>query len=387
MIGRHPCAAVLWDAATDAPALLQAAPDLVVQLDAIRNELPVAASVSPFETDEATRPYRHLRAFYLRCAFGVIAVKGTEPLARDVAPHLEMLDGFRIEYPGRGKSLFSALEHFPLTEHKIPLALTAEEALQDARAAASVQLAHLGRFKTLARVPLPLLAARWPDAVTEMHLAKLLPLLSGRAWRIVQQVADQGLGVVVYAYPTVPLRVAHLPHLLQDSPSADWLTKLQTLVQPKVVIEHWLDLLARLLVLGFLPGSIESIGVGHCLEIKNATIDGGLVDLGSVCQVEALGQARSFDETLLAAMADLVKTCRFLLRGDASDVEAEYRNPSLAMLLAAHRLLPDLGDRVRRLGGADPRIQAFFAPVPASRSLPEELARLSGEETTVRGHG
>ncbi len=376
--GRHPVAELLWDVAGEAPELLSAAPHLAEAIAPMRRAMPVAATVSPFDDAEASRPWRHLRAFYLRGAGSVIAVKGTEPLATDVGAQLAIMRAFRIEYPGRGRSLFSALEHFPLTEQKVPLAVTAEEALEDARGAAAVQATHLARFGRLARVPLPLLVARWPYAVAEAHLARLSPLLSARAWRVVERLAGQGLGVVVYAYPAVPLRVGHLPELLRGRPGGDWMARLRTLADPEAAIGGWLDLLARLLVLGFLPGSIESIGVGHCLEMKNAVLDGGLVDLSSVCRAEAIRDAQAFDETLLATMADLAKTVRFLLRGDSPDVEAEYRNPSLAMLLVLHRLLPDLGERVRRLGGVDPRIEAFFAAHPAGHSLPAELSRLSG---------
>src|SRR3546814_19124412 len=76
--------------------------------------------------------------------------------------------------------------------------------------------------------------------------------------------------------------------------------------------------------------------------MKNAVIDGGFVDMGSVCRVEDVDDPRLFLETLLAAVADLVKTCRQFLRGNAADVEAEYRNQSLTMVLMQHRLLPDL---------------------------------------------
>jgi hypothetical protein len=131
---------------------------------------------------------------------------------------------------------------------------------------------------------------------------------------------------------------------------------------------------------------VESIGVGHCLEMKNAVIDGGLVDMGSICRVEDVTDPRQFSETLLAALADLAKTCRHFLRGDVVDVEAEYRNPSLAMVLALHRLLPDLARRVEKLGGADPRIVDFFKYVAAADILPAELSRLSPDGGGAGGH-
>src|SRR3546814_7263662 len=150
--------------------------------------------------------------------------------------------------------------------------------MEDVVSAAAVQRAHLARFGTLARVPLPLSAVRWPDAAAGDHLRRLAPLLSSRAQRVVERVAAAGLGAVVYHYPNVPQRVAHLPELLRDRPETGWLQRLSTVVDPGATVDGWLDLVARLLVLGFLPGSVESIGVGHCLEMKNAVIDGGFVD-------------------------------------------------------------------------------------------------------------
>jgi hypothetical protein len=378
----RPIDRILWDASIDAPEFSKLIPGLDM-----RAGLPSAASITPFDDAEAVRPYRHLRAFYLKRADGVVAVKGSEIMAADVDVHLGALADYRIEFPGRGRSLFSALEHFPLNEQKIPLALSLDEAMEDVRSAAAVQKVHLARFGTRAHVPLPLYAVRWPDSVAEAHLGRLNKLLSARARRTVERVAADGLGAVVYHYPCAPLRVAHLPELVRDRAEAGWLARLSAICDPTAALDGWLDLLARLLVLGFLPGSIESIGVGHCLEMKNAVIDGGLVDMGSVCRVEDVSDPRQFSETLLAALADLAKTCRQFLGGNAPDVEAEYRNPSLAMVLMLHRLLPDLAKRVDQLGGGDPRITDFFRSASAADSLPSELQRLSAGGAIGGGHG
>ena len=383
----RPIDRLLWDAAAEAPEFLAALPGLSAVQEEMRTAIPGAMTITPFDTETVIRPYRHLRAFYLRRPDGVLAVKGSEIMAEDVEIHLGALSDYRIEFPGRGRSLFSALEHFSLNEQKIPLALSVDEAMEDVVSAAAVQRAHLARFGTLARVPLPLFAVRWPDAAAKDHLRRLAPLLSSRARRVVARVAAAGLGAVVYHYPTVPQRVAHLPELLRDRPETGWLQRLSAVVDPGATIDGWLDLVARLLVLGFLPGSVESIGVGHCLEMKNAVIDGGFVDMGSVCRVEDVDDPRLFLETLLAAVADLVKTCRQFLRGDAPDVEAEYRNPSLAMVLMQHRLLPDLAARVERLGDADPRIATFFRGAAAGTALPLELQQLSADADVGGGHG
>lgn len=379
--------AIVWDAGTSAPALVEAVPGLAGHLAALRRSVPVAHELRPFAADGFTRPHRHLRAFYKSVPEGVIAIKGSEPLAPGLAPHFGVLRGFRIDYPARGKSLFSALEHFPLIEQKIPLAVALDEAREDAAAAETVQSAHLARFGTVARVPLPLLVLRWPDAAVEQHLATLAPLLSKRARRIVETQAEGGFGAFVYYYPTVPLRVAHLPAILGlTGHEPAWRTKLAGLTDPAAAIERWIDLVARLLALGFLPGSIESIGVGHCLEIKNAVIDGGFVDLGSVQRFEEVTTPQGFAEPLLAALADLAKTVRHMLRGDATDVEAEYRNPSLTMLMVLHRLLPALGERVRALGPADPRLADFFAPKAAAEGLMQGVEALYAEEAAAGGH-
>lgn len=378
---------IVWDAGTEAPALVEAVPGLSRHLTALREAVPVAHELRPFSAGAFTRPHRHLRAFYKSVPEGVIAVKGSEPLAPGLTPHFAAMSRFRIDYPARGKSLFSALEHFPLIEQKIPLAVTLEEAREDAGAAASVQSAHLARFGATARVPLPLLVLRWPDVAVEQHLAALSPLLSRRARRIVETQAAGGFGAFVYHYPAVPLRVAHLPAILSlTGHEPSWGAKLADFIDPATTIERWIDLVARLLVLGFLPGSIESIGVGHCLEIKNAVIDGGFVDLGSVQRMSEATTPQGFAEPLLAAIADLAKTIRHLLRGDAADVEAEYRNPSLTMLTVLHRLLPALGERVRALGPADPRLVEFVARKPAAEGLMQGLAALYPGDAAAGGH-
>ncbi|MGV5609378.1 hypothetical protein ACRTCO_32070, partial [Burkholderia pseudomallei] len=146
----HAPAAILWDAADAAPELVAARPALADALAALRAGMPAAGRIAPFDEPAAVRPYRHLRAFYLRRADGVLAIKGSEIFAADVEPHLRMLGAHRVEFPGRGRSLFSALEHFPLNEQKIPLAMSIDEALDDVQAAAAVQRAHLARFGCIA---------------------------------------------------------------------------------------------------------------------------------------------------------------------------------------------------------------------------------------------
>lgn len=376
--------ALAWDVAAEAPELRDALAAIVPGLDArlarLRDAVPCAPTVRPFAIEEGevryVRPYRHLRAFYEHVPGGVIAIKGTEPHAADRDAHLRSLAEFRVDYPARGRSLFSAAEHFALVEQKVPLALGVDEALEDVRCAAMLQRAHLARHGELARLPTPLLALAWPEATRTQHLEALRPLLSQRAFRIVEAFTQHGLGAVVYFYPALPIRVAHLAAEL-GAGAEPWLTRLARRTDPALTVDRWLDLVARLLALGWLPGRTEHIGIGHCLELQNAVIDGGFVDVGSVIAMDQVRSDRAFQEMLLAAIADLARTIRHFILGPVPDAEAEYRNPSLAMLQTLHRVLPALVDRIVRHEPTDPRLLAALRRRPTFEALAHELTLLT----------
>lgn len=385
--------AVAWDIAQEAPdlrgALAAVVPGLDGRLAQLRDALPCAQTISPFSVGDGqaryVRPYRHLRAFYEHVPGGVIAIKGTEPHAADRDAHLRALADFRVDYPARGRSLFSAAEHFALVEQKVPLALGVDEALEDVRCAAMLQAAHLARHGELARLPTPLLALAWPEATRTQHLEALRPLVSQRALRIVDAFTRHGLGAVVYFYPALPIRVAHLPAELGAGPEP-WLTRLARRTDPATTVDRWIDLVARLLALGWLPGRTEHIGIGHCLEMQNAVIDGGFVDVGSVVAMDQVGSDRAFQEMLLAAIADLAKTIRHFILGPVADAEAEYRNPSLAMLQTLHRVLPALVDRIARHEPADRRLLEALRRRPPFEALAQELNLLTPPALATGDH-
>lgn len=383
-------AKILWDIADEAPELLHALnpgwPEINSKLNQLRKQLPCANSINPFCDGDLQRPYRHLRAFYQSSPAGpaVLAYKGSEVHALDRDQHLAVLAGFRVDYPGRGKSLFSAAEHFALIEQKVPLALSSEEAIDDARAAAQLQQAHLQRFSGLAHTPCPLLVVQWPEQIRDSHLQALRPILSGRAMHVVENMTRQGLAAIVYHYPGLPLRVAHLPQELKKSPGNNWLEKLSALTanydkSPEQVIDAWIALVARMLSLGFLPGRTEHIGIGHCLEMQNAVIDGGFVDVGSIIKMTEIHSEKAFMEMLMAAFADLSKTVRHFLLGAVPDVEAEYRNPSLVMLACLQRVIPQLLQNLATYTDLHPWLQAYLERGQAScyAALSVELQQLS----------
>lgn len=354
--------------------------------------IPLAPGIAPADGGEWVRPYRHLRAFYLRVEDGVLAVKGSEPFAADLIPHLQGMAGYRVTYPSRGKSLFSALEHFPLVEQKTPLAVPLGEALEDAERALAWQHAHLERFDGIAHAPLPLRVVRWPESVVAEYRRTLLPMLSARARAIIERVLNDGLGCLIYHYPTLPLRAAHLDELLGGTPS-DYPSRRAALeergIDPRRTVDGWLEQGARMLAAGYLPGSVESIGIGHCLEAQNAVVDGGFVDLGSMREMAEVEDPRLFTEAVLAACADLAKSIRTLLLGALEDPIAEYRNPSLRMTAINGRVFAALRGRLAGLAEEaplEPRLMELFGEGDPFHFIDRTLKRLHPADLGERRH-
>jgi hypothetical protein len=386
----------VWDLTREAPHLAQALRERGVEagghIRAFSDGIPLPPGIAPFEEGDRVRPYRHLRAYYQRLDHGVLAIKGTEPFAADLAENLDGMAAYRVTYPSRGRSLFSALEHFPIVEHKTPLAVPLSEALADAERAVAWQRTHLHYFGTLAHGPVPLLVARWPGEVVDAYAQTVLPMVSARARAIVETTLNGGLGCLVYHYPTVPLRAAHLDETLAGPP-ADYRSRRESLtkhgIDPEKTIDGWMEQAARMLAAGFLPGSIESIGIGHCLEAQNAVVDGGFVDLGSMQAMTDVEDPGIFAESVLAACADLAKTVRTFLLGALEDPVAEYRNPSLAMTAIAGRIFEDMRKRLSRLVQTvpmDPRLITLVEHTGPFTFLDQILDQLHPPSGTANDH-
>jgi hypothetical protein len=138
---------------------------------------------------------------------------------------------------------------------------------------------------------------------------------------------------------------------------------LSTRVDAAVTVDRWVDLAARMLVLGWLPGTAATQNIGHCLEIQNAVIDGGFVDLSSIELMADAPSLRAFHESVLITFSDLARTVRQFAAGPQNDAEAEYRNPTLPMLFTLTRVWDAVAARVRAYAQtvpADERLLAFF---------------------------
>ncbi len=334
---------IVWDIRHQAPALWRRLDADNVEVDAALRDftraIPISPTIDPFDSGPFIRPARHLRAFYYRLDNAVVAIKGSEIYSPDLQRQLDILSHYRVDYPSRGRSLLSILEHFPIVEQKIPLAFTRAECEEDIYSALSLQQAHLTHFGELARLPVPLLMIDWPRERVDNFAEQLLPRLTPRSQAIVRSQLDDGLATLIYHYPQVPLRVAHM-HFCYALDN-DYQARIHGLCEhlsPRQTLDRWLDLSARILTLGYMPGSIESVGIGHCLEAQNAVVDGGFVDLGSIKAMVDITTQREFMETLMMAFIDLSQTIHKFMLGSPVDAVAEYRNPSPAAMLTCQRV-------------------------------------------------
>lgn len=254
------------------------------------NTYPVQEEVLPGQWPPYHRPKGHWRCLYRWESWGCLATKGGE----SHSPHFDaMLDimqrqsmTFRYGFDEQPQSVrLSVLERFLILENKFPGSLRLQEALDEARLAADFQLAHLKRFGELARVPLPLMVHQIPNELALELAEKLCHRLPERHHARVHSLLP--LGVLVYWYPTLPERVSHLR--LPEGPRLELLGQV---LDPRQVVEAWIELLTRCLLLGWVPCDPCSSLQGMCLERQNLTLDGGMVDLDSLRRLESFTDAR-----------------------------------------------------------------------------------------------
>lgn len=154
--------------------------------------LPIPESVAAFAAPPLYRPPASNRSFYYLGPAGraVVAFKGLEPTAGDFDELIRLM-----QWPSR--SPHRAAAHLVLEEHKIPAAVSLDEALEEANLALAIQTAHHRAYGCLARLPLPLCVFRHSEATARTVAAKLEPLLSERAFRQVEALIAPGLGVYI----------------------------------------------------------------------------------------------------------------------------------------------------------------------------------------------
>jgi hypothetical protein len=282
-----------------------------------------------------TRPDRHARAIYLRlgaltetCSSGgYIGIKGGEAVANNLDAMLARLKSQKVHvsstFGTTSKVLYAdgailnSLERFSVLEGKPPCVHPFEDALEEAEGAYELQLRYFERYRTLARVPTPLLVFRWSREVSEAVLEKIRVHASRKVWRIVANEVLSGLGVHVYYYPSLPFRAGHtpLPDVGEGLTFGQRLTALSETLDPKSTVEAWIELTSRILCSGYLPTDPTNLCRGYCLQSQNAVIDGGFVDTNSFRKMSSFDDDGSLAFALMRTTQVLSQTITVFLAG------------------------------------------------------------------------
>ena len=299
---------VLWDAGSmggDAMALLlEREPTIATVLEEVVRGCPVAETAHAFAGEHFERPKGHARSFLLRLREGVLVFKGTEPFSSDYTDIIE--EAWQKRELGR----HSAMDHFAIAEDEVYLGLTKRLAIGGAQRTWAWVSAHTRIFRELPRTPFPLLVLEVPDGVTREFGEVLLPLLSDRlqfsARKKVEDLFRDGLGVYVYYYPGMPIRLAHALGSFPGSFGVGTSGGPPSAFDIDAAVASWTDMFARMLVAGFVPTT--PVHTGNCLQPQNVVIDGGLCDVDSIEPIASLQHARDLASALSASLTVLTQT-------------------------------------------------------------------------------
>ena len=366
---RVEAAELVWDAAAEWP---EGAPWIGADTAAsLAVGVPVLRDVHEVDHAPYLRPPGHRRAFYVRGGDGVLAVKGTEPLATNFGDFLDELGAARVLVECRlgspaidrtlSRAELSGLDKFPILEGKVPGVVTLREALGEARAALAVQRAHVARHGRPARLPVPVFVGRWPEPVAARVATELAARMDGRGLDLALAALAGGLAVYAYRYPAVPLRLAHLsvPDARRGTDVAGRLAAIAGHVDPRAVLDGWLGLTARLLALGFVAKDPRAVVSGDCLQIQNACLDGGFADVESVVESAGLDERALRDAVRRTAHELALDATRLLFGIKTSTVDLRDRLPDLVVLV-----WNDLAARVAADAPADRRIVEILRGAP-----------------------
>lgn len=269
-------------------------PALTGLLQDLTAHFPYQEQPLPGEWGPYCRPRQHWRAFYYKMDEGALAFKGGEAHSHDFSGMLDVMVrqsatlSYSLARPGavhrHNLALLSVLERFLFVENKFPGVVLLSEALAEAERAREFQRAYFGRHGRLARVPLPLLVHRIEESRTQSLVDQVCARVSAESQPRVRALGQGGLGLLIYWYPQIPLRVGHLdlPGLSADFSLRARLAALSHGRSPQEVVESWVGLLAEMLGLGYVPCDPLASLSGMCVEAHNLTLDGGMVDLDSL---------------------------------------------------------------------------------------------------------
>jgi hypothetical protein len=230
--------------------------------------------------------------------------KGTEPLLQDFAALLDWMS----QAPLR-RSTRVMTDHFPLSEGKIPGALSMKEACREAEIALEVQRRHLNHYGELARIPTPLAIHVVDESKVERAIAMLRSKLSSAAFARIEALLQSELAIYIYYYPIAPIRSNYWGGIV----STELAEHIKRAFDREVAVVGWAKLMTRLIYLGFLPYNVRNEGLGACMDYGNATLDGGFCDPDSILLVEESPDDEFYYESIVQSLANLQNTIKLTL--------------------------------------------------------------------------
>jgi hypothetical protein len=365
---------VVFDAERQTPDLIDELADAVPHIrdviGSLRESLPLVAHSGIGPAGSFYRLPNHYRSvsFLLppagvdpEAAPGVIVFKGTEPLLPDFPLYFDWM----LNAPFRSSPLPIGL-HFPLDMRLPPAAMWMEECMAEQKVSSRIQQLYLRRHGRLARLPLPLCVLRMTPGQVKAYEECVCSRISAEAFGRFRNKLNDGLGVEVYYYPELPVRVADL--FFGDVRNAFK----EFLVPGRVeaTFSRWARLLAEILCLGYMPFVPWHHGVGACIDAGNACIDGGFNDLLTLVPFETIPGDVLFHRSLHLSVQILSESMTRLSAGCiglSAVVETD------AAVMAVNYLRDNLGSLIRASEheghAVDARLKAFFAPPSAADIL------------------
>jgi hypothetical protein len=292
-----------FDAEIDTPDLLKAVEERVPQIRqamaSLRETLPLAPHSGVGQIGRFHRLPNHYRSITFalpgvdpsdtQSSPGVIVFKGTEPLIPDFATYLDWMLTARF----RSSPLSLGL-HFPMDMRLPPAAMWIEECLMEQYTSSRVQQEYLGRHHSLARLPVPLFVFRMTPEQNQRYAEQVRSRIPEEAFKKISHKLVDGLGVEVYYYPELPIRVADL---FVGNARKIFKSALSP-VRVEATVQQWIQLLSELLCLDYMPFVPWHHGMGGCVDPGNVCIDGGFCDLLTLVPFDGIPDDQLFRKSL-----------------------------------------------------------------------------------------
>lgn len=337
----------------------------------LKRGFPLAPTLEPFDDPYCVRPAQHLRAFYIKQATGsVIAVKGSEAADDQLEHALQSLTR-------SGIAGWTATELFPLREQKLPYAVLVPEAIQEAKVTVRFLEKYVQHFNALPVFPLHLAVYRMPESAESNYFAKLNRCASPRAREVCKLLGKQGLAVYTYFLPVLPIRVAHiiptgtLKNGIVDAVSRERVLREKHKFDAQVAVGSFLTLAGRMLSLGFFPLSMDSYEIGYCTSGQNVTINGGMVDSGSLIAFDQVTSDRDFANIFLTTLSSLCVTAQLMLHSPLVRFQFEFEDPSQISMLVSEFVWGCIRSEVAACAHSglspDARLHGMLAPPSYSK--------------------